>query len=90
MVTRRSNGVIEKDIIKNLVLLSTSAAESAWGIAVHTAQRLAIEADCSWRDTSPDAGKNGLKAARAIGLISYRNHGILVKRQTDEDKEKDR
>ncbi len=78
----------EKERIKNMVLLSTSAAESAWGIAVHTAQRLAIEADCSWKDPSPNAGQKGLKAARAIGLLSYRNHGILVKKQTDEDNSK--
>jgi homoserine O-acetyltransferase len=80
--------IMEKDKISNLVLLSTSATESAWGIAVHTAQRLAIEADCTWLERSPDAGKKGLKAARAIGLISYRNHGILVKKQTDPDPEK--
>lgn len=80
--------LMEKDIIKNLVLLSTSSSESAWGIAVHSAQRLAIEADCTWQNPSPDGGKNGLKAARAIGLISYRNYGILVQKQTDPDKEK--
>ena len=80
--------VMEPDKINNLVLLSTSAAESAWGIAVHTAQRMAIEADCTWKDKSPMAGRNGLKAARAIGLISYRNHGILVKKQTDADIQK--
>lgn len=78
----------EQDLISNLVLLSTSATESAWGIAVHTAQRMAIEADCTWQNVSADAGKKGLKAARAIGLISYRNHGILVKKQTDPDTEK--
>ena len=78
----------EPDIISNLVLLSTSATESAWGIAVHTAQRMAIEADCTWNEASPEAGKKGLKAARAIGLISYRNHGILVKKQTDPDIDK--
>jgi homoserine O-acetyltransferase len=55
---------------------------------VHTSQRMAIEADCTYQDPSPDAGKKGLKAARAIGLISYRNHNILVKKQTDPDKEK--
>jgi len=80
--------IMEEDIIDNLVLLSTSATESAWGIAVHTSQRMAIEADCTWQENSADAGKKGLKAARAIGLISYRNHGILVKKQTDPDKEK--
>ena len=80
--------VLEKDAIRNLFLLSTSASESAWGIAVHTAQRLAIEADGSWGQASPDAGSKGLKAARGIGLLTYRNYGIMVKNQTDADEEK--
>lgn len=80
--------MMEPDRIRQLVLLSTSAAESAWGIAIHTAQRLAIEADCTWQDANAAAGSRGLKAARAIGLISYRNHGILVQKQTDPDPEK--
>ncbi|MEO8583738.1 MAG: homoserine O-acetyltransferase [Flavitalea sp.] len=80
--------VMESDNIKNLVLLSTSATESAWGIAVHTAQRLAIEADCTWKDDTAEAGNKGLKAARAMGLISYRNHNILVKKQKETDPEK--
>jgi homoserine O-acetyltransferase len=80
--------IMEDDLIDNLVLLSTSATESAWGIAVHTSQRMAIEADCTWKDPSPEAGRNGLKAARAMGLISYRNHAILVKKQSDPDTNK--
>ncbi len=80
--------VMEKDVIDNLFLLATSPTESAWGIAVHTAQRLSIEADCTWKDASPDAGKKGLKAARAIGMLTYRNYGIMVKQQTDPDPEK--
>lgn len=80
--------VMEPGVISNLILLSTSAAESAWGIAVHTAQRMALEADCTFKEKSPTAGRQGLKAARAIGLISYRNHGILVKKQTDADIQK--
>ena len=80
--------VMEKNRIDNLFLLATSAAESAWGIAIHTTQRLAIEADSTWRDASPTAGAKGLKAARAMGLISYRNYGILVEKQTDPDVEK--
>ncbi len=76
---------MEKGIIKNLLLLSTSATESAWGIAVHTAQRLALEADGSWGEASPEAGSKGLKAARGVGLLTYRNYGIMVKNQTDGD-----
>ena len=80
--------VMEPAVIGRLFLIATSPAESAWGIAVHTAQRLAIEADPSWRDAAPDAGHKGLKAARAIGILTYRNYGIMVKKQTDPDVEK--
>jgi homoserine O-acetyltransferase len=79
---------MESERIKSLVLLSTSATESAWGIAIHTAQRLAIEADQTWKDEFADAGKKGLKAARAIGLLSYRNYEIMVEKQTDPNVEK--
>lgn len=78
----------EPAAIHKLFLLCTGAAESAWGIAIHTAQRLSIEADSSWKDDSPSAGKNGLKAARAIGMITYRNYQTFVRTQSDPDKEK--
>lgn len=80
--------VVEKDVIQNMFLLATSATESAWGIAVHTAQRLAIEADPTWKDAFPGAGSNGLKAARGMGLLTYRNYDILLQKQTDPDFEK--
>jgi homoserine O-acetyltransferase/O-succinyltransferase len=80
--------VTEKDVIKNLFLLATSPTESAWGIAVHATQRLAIEADCTWKDDTAEAGQKGLKAARAIGMLTYRNYGIMVQKQTDTDTEK--
>jgi homoserine O-acetyltransferase/O-succinyltransferase len=77
--------LIEKDVPQNLFLLATSSAESAWGIAVHTAQRLAIEADCTWEHDSPQSGLKGMKAARAIALLTYRNYDILVQKQSDAD-----
>lgn len=80
--------VMEPGIIKNMFLLASSPAESAWGIATHTAQRLAIEADGTWLQPSPQAGAKGLKAARAIGMLTYRNYNIMVKTQTDPDPEK--
>jgi homoserine O-acetyltransferase len=80
--------VMERDRIEQLFLLATSPTESAWGIAVHTAQRLSIEADTTWKDAQPDAGKNGLKAARAIGMLTYRNYGIMVQTQSETDAEK--
>lgn len=80
--------VMEKNVIENVLLLATSASESAWGIATHTAQRLSIEADNTFNTASPTAGAKGLKAARAIGMLTYRNYGIMVQQQTDNDAEK--
>jgi homoserine O-acetyltransferase len=73
----------EPEVIDQLVLLATSAHESAWGIAIHTAQRLAIETDTSWNELQPQAGARGLKTARAIGMLTYRNYEAFVKSQTD-------
>jgi homoserine O-acetyltransferase len=80
--------VMETDVIQKLFLIATSPSESAWGVSVHTAQRLAIEADITWREHRRDAGSRGLKAARAIGILTYRNYRILHERQTDPDPEK--
>lgn len=80
--------LMERDIIHRLFLLCTGAAESAWGIAIHTAQRLAIEADTTWQNGSPSAGAGGLKAARAIGMLTYRNYQTFMRTQTDPDKDK--
>jgi homoserine O-acetyltransferase/O-succinyltransferase len=75
----------EPTIFDNMVLVATSAQESAWGIAIHTSQRLAIETDLTWKDHSQNAGAQGLKAARAIGMLTYRNYESFVKTQTDDE-----
>lgn len=80
--------LMEPDMIERLFLIATSPSESAWGVAVHTAQRLAIEADGTWKDHHEKAGAAGLKAARAIGMLTYRNYGIFQEAQTDPDPEK--
>jgi homoserine O-acetyltransferase len=80
--------VMEPAVIENSFMIATSPTESAWGIAVHTTQRLAIEADPTWKEDNANAGQKGLKAARAIGMLTYRNYGILVEKQTDPDAEK--
>jgi homoserine O-acetyltransferase len=77
--------VMESQIIDRLFLIATSARETAWGIAIHTAQRLAIETDCTWKKPTTDAGKQGLKTARAIGMITYRSYASFVAKQTDGD-----
>ena len=78
----------ESDLIKQLVLLVTSGKESAWGIAIHTAQRLAIEADETWNKPIQNAGKKGLIAARAFGMVTYRNYQAYNATQSDMEFEK--
>jgi len=77
--------IMENERIENLALVATGARESAWGIAIHTAQRLAIETDPTFGEKNNSAGAKGLKTARAIGMLTYRNYRAFVKTQTDED-----
>jgi homoserine O-acetyltransferase len=80
--------ILEQARVERLFLIATSPSESAWGVAVHTAQRLAIEADSTWQNAAPYAGAKGLKAARAIGMLTYRNYQTFQEKQTDPDPEK--
>ena len=80
--------VMEPKIFDRLILMNTSARESAWGIAIHTAQRLAIEADPTWKKEAEEAGARGLKAARAIGMLTYRNYETFAQQQTDDNHNK--
>lgn len=60
--------------IQRIVLLATNAAHSQWGIAFNESQRWAIEQDPTWKTNDASAGLNGLKVARSIALLSYRNY----------------
>lgn len=81
--------LMEPEVIRHIILVATGAKESAWGIAIHTAQRVAIEADASFGEKRDDAGARGLKAARAIGMLTYRNYEAFVKTQSDTDERVD-
>lgn len=74
--------------VERLVLLATNAWHSPWGIAFNESQRMAIEADASWQHNSADAGQQGLKVARTIGMLSYRTWQIYNERQAEGDPEK--
>ena len=69
--------------IENMVLVASAALESAWGIAIHESQRLALKADATFGETN--GGKEGLKAARAIGMLTYRTSNAYIESQTDYD-----
>lgn len=80
--------VQEPEKIERLFLIATSARETPWGIAIHTAQRLAIEADGSWGQPTETAGEKGLRAARAIAMLTYRNYDTYKITQSDTDPDK--
>ena len=66
--------VINPDFIRNLFVIATNAKHSPWGIAFNEAQRMALH-----------SGENGIEAARAIALLSYRNYDTYNKTQEDNE-----
>lgn len=80
--------VTEPGVFKHVVLIATDVRVSPWLTAGMEAQRMALEADCSFRKAENlDGGKNGLKCARAQALISYRSYEgyCLTQFETDPD-----
>ena len=80
--------VQQPDSFENILLGATNIKHSPWGIAFNESQRLAIEADRTFGEERDDAGAKGMKAARSIGLISYRNYKAYCKTQEDTDNTK--
>jgi rhodanese-related sulfurtransferase/pimeloyl-ACP methyl ester carboxylesterase len=71
--------------INKMTLIATGAKESARNIAIHEAQRIALAADPTLTENNPDSGNSGLKAARAIGLLTYRTYDAFELQQTNND-----
>ena len=80
--------ITENHRFEHLILLATNAFHSAWGIALNETQRMAIAADPTWTMQDESAGREGLKAARAIAFLSYRNFEAYQKTQAETDIEK--
>lgn len=79
--------VEEPQLFQHLVLLATNAQHSAWGIAFNATQRFCIEGDATWKESIDDAGVDGMKKARAIAMLSYRNYTSYALAQTGWHKE---
>jgi homoserine O-acetyltransferase len=73
--------LMEPDAIRRLVVIAGGAKATGWTTGLNEAQRMAIRADESFYDNTPDGGKNGMKAARAMALLSYRNARAYNKKQ---------
>lgn len=75
--------IAQPQVFQHIIPIACNALHSPWGIAFNEAQRMAIAADNTWKEDRADAGLEGLKAARAIGMISYRHYHTFQKTQTD-------
>lgn len=74
--------------IKKIIAVATNAFHSPWGIAFNESQRLSIRADKSYYEKREDGGSEGMKAARSIALLSYRNYNSYHAKQSEEHSEK--
>lgn len=80
--------VQQPEVFRHIIPMACNAFHSPWGIAFNEAQRLAIEADPTWKENDSRAGSEGLKAARAIGMISYRYYETFQQTQTEKSNDK--
>jgi homoserine O-acetyltransferase len=74
---------LEPELFEYIIPIATNAIHSPWGKAFNASQRMSIEADPTWGSDNPDAGKEGLKVARSIALISYRHYDTYGTTQQD-------
>lgn len=75
--------ILEPTVFETIIPMATNAKHSPWGIAFNESQRLALEADATFFEDRLDAGLAGLKAARSIGILSYRNYETFGKTQAE-------
>ena len=71
----------EPELFEHIIPIATNAQHSPWGMAFNASQRWCIENDCSWKNNTPDAGKEGMKVARSVALLSYRHYEIYTSTQ---------
>lgn len=65
--------------VDNLVVIASATSESPWNIAIHETQRMALKTDTSLLRS--EGGKQGLEAARGIGLLTYRTPQSFIESQ---------
>lgn len=77
----------QPNVFQHIIPIASNAIHSPWGIAFNEAQRMAIEADHTWKENHQRAGVEGLKAARAIGMLSYRFYDTYTQTQAEKNNE---
>jgi homoserine O-acetyltransferase/O-succinyltransferase len=79
--------ILKPEVFDHIIPIACNAFHSPWGVAFNEAQRLAIQADQTWSENGPRSGSEGLKAARAIGMISYRHYDTFGATQDEKSNE---
>lgn len=74
-------------VFEHIIPIACNAKHSPWGIAINEAQRMAITADPTWNSKKSNAGLNGLKAARAMSMPTFRSFKAF-ENQSDEENQK--
>lgn len=72
--------VNQPNLFEQLILVASNAQHSPYGIAFNEAQRMALKADITFGLKT--GGQEGLKAARAIAMLSYRSYKDFTKKQS--------
>lgn len=75
----------ESDLFEYIVPIATNAFHSPWARAFNASQRHCIELDPTWKQNVPEAGIDGMKVARGLALLSYRNQDTYNFYQADTD-----
>jgi homoserine O-acetyltransferase len=73
------------DRIEHLALIATNCRVTPWATAFNESQRMSIFADCTYFNNTPDGGAEGMKAARATALLSYRSYDGYNRTQYEEN-----
>ncbi len=75
----------EPGLFRHIIPIATNAVHSPWAKAFNASQRLCIEVDPTWSEHHLKAGMNGMKVARSVALLSYRNYETYEKGQSETD-----
>ncbi len=78
----------QPNVFQHVIPIACNAQHSPWGIAINEAQRMAIAADSTWKQNDARAGNEGMKAARAMGMISFRTYNTYDQTQFEKTNEK--
>lgn len=78
--------VMKPELFSHAVYIATTSRISPWVTAFEESQRMALEADQTFRACeSLDGGRKGLECARTIALISYRCEDGYIRKQQEAD-----